>query len=425
MVLPEPTQADDDEQNDPTSPVVDGFSRRNSLPSAALSAQEIQTLDLALHQDGTESDHRAVLRTLRKMPNKKFLDSVKRKSRSADALRDVAQSQNTLQAQERRLSDEIKYWRNSIIEDPIPQFNSSQHVEHEEEANQSNSSQTPTLRTRRSSGDEETTSEGFEFPGLVIGNSGGSVEQRITTVEVKLVDLECAIANLQGYDVAQPVVLGKPPRRRKGLQNLSQQATARAFSNPTMVPKSSFDSYSTGSSTSKDNRDEMSEHRKSVATTIRPVITSQPEVSTPSTPHSALPTQSHTEEEFTRLMSMLTQEQEARRALESQLKDLQKQINEIRFPTTSRGPPTPSHFSTPTSNPIGPSPISTKRLTVLPLRMATPRLTTRKTSSVKENSGDDTDTDDGILDVYETPTEAREFGFGVDTPRSPPLVGVV
>ena len=122
---------------------------------------------------------------------------------------------------------------------------------------------------------------------------------------------------------------------------------------------------------------------------------------------------------------MLAQEQEARRGLESQLRDLQKQINDIRFPAALRGPPTPAHFSTPTSNVIDSSPMSTKRHTILPFRTASPRLISTTAAGLKENEGDETDTDDGFLDVYETPTEARDYGYGLVTPRSLPLVGVM
>lgn len=86
------------------------------------------------------------------MPSRSFIDSVRRRSRSADALRDMAQSQKPLQAQERRLSDEIKYWRNIIKKDPILLFtNSRQAVREAEEAEEasSTSAQTPATPVRR------------------------------------------------------------------------------------------------------------------------------------------------------------------------------------------------------------------------------------------------------------------------------------
>jgi len=425
VTSPEPTDAQDSGL-ETTRPLVDGYSRRNSLPSVVLSSQEAQRLGFSLNQHVVGSDYKVLQRPLRRMPNRSLIDNVRRKSRSADALRDMALSQNTLQAQERRLSDEIKYWRHSIIEDPIPLFTSGRQEAREEvEATSSTSSQTPTPPERRPSKDIPARPQGLDFSGLIIGNVDASVEQRITTVEVKLIDLECAIANLQGYEVTQPVALGKPHRRRKALQDMSQQAKALSFSTPAIHPKSSFDSFSTKSSASKDEQNQSGEQRKSVVNTLRPVTAAQSDASTAVAPHPPIPVDTNTENEFARLMSMLSQEQEARRGLESQLKDLQKQINELRFPAAPRGPPTPAHFSTPTSNTLDSSPISGKRHTVLPFRNASPRSTWKKTSILNENEGEETDTDDGFLDVYETPTEAMKYGFGIDAPRSQPMVGVM
>lgn len=254
----------------------------------------------------------------------------------------------------------------------------------------------------------------------MIGNVDANVEQRITTVEVKLIDLECAIANLQGYEVAKQVVLPKPPRRRKALQ----QSKTRSSSTPSIIPQSSFDSFSIEPSTSEERQEQIDEHRNSVANTLRPGTATRSNASIAMASH-PLPAQTPAENEFARLVSMLTQEQEARRDLESQLKDLQKQINELRLSAGPRGPPAPGHFATPTSNVHDSSPVSTKRHTILPFRTASPRLALMMTSSQKEHEGEETDTDDGFLDFYETPTETREYGFGIDIPRSPSMVGVM
>ena len=391
-----------------------------------LSSQEAQRLGLTLNHQDIESDNAAIHRPSKKATNRSFIDSVRRRSRSADELRDMARSQNSLQAQERRLSDEIKYWRNSVIEAPIPSYISCrQDAKKGVEDTRSTSSHTPTFPTKRSSEDDTARPQGFDFSGLMIGNVDASVEQRITTVEVKLIDLECAIANLQGHEVAQRAVLGKRPRRTKVLRDLSPQDKASSASSPNIIPQSSFDSFSTSSSTSDDSQRQTDEHRHSVANTLRPGTAAQADASTTVASHAILPQQNSSEDEYARLVSILTQEQEARQGLESQVKDLQKQINELRYPAVHRGPPTPGHFATPTSNLLDSPPISATRHTVLPFRTASPRLTLRMTSMQKENEGDETDTDDGFLDVYETPTETREYGFGIDSTRTPPLIGVV
>lgn len=390
-----------------------------------LSSQEVQRLDLTLNQHGKGSDYKSISKSLRRIPHRSLLDTVKRKSRSADALREMARSQNTLQAQERRLSDEIKYWRNSIVEDPLPSLSSSrQETTEEVEESHSSSSLTAPPSLTHIVKDSPPRPQAFDFSGLMTGGGDASVEQRITTVEVKLIDLECAIANLQDSDTSQSAVLARPPRRRQALPDLNQLANMRSFSTSVLYPQSSFDSFSTSSSTSEDKEDQTNEHRNSIANTIRPDTTAQPDTST-TIGRPPTPAQTNSEEEFAKLITMLTQEQEARRGLESQLKDLQKQINDLRFPAISRGPPTPGHFSNPTCNMMDSSPISTKRCTILPFRTATPRMILRKRSSQKENEEDETDTDDGFLDVYETPMEAREYGFGINAPRSSPMVGVM
>lgn len=426
VITPEPSQA----PNNGAETIrcfVDGFSRRNSLPSVVLSSQEAQRLDLTLNQSGLGSDSKLFPRPLRRMPHRSLIDSARRKSRSADALRDIALSQNTLQAQERRLSDEIKYWRHSIIEDPLPSFTSGrQEVSEAVEATSSTSSPTSTPRVRHPSKDIPPRPRAFDFSSLMFGNGDATVEQRVTTVEVKLVDLECAIANLQGHQLAPTAVLRNPPRRGKVSQDLSRKASAQSFRSAAIFPKSSFDSFSTESSTSNSKADRMDEYRESMANPVRPERAAPSNASTAVGAQPPPAAQSYAEGEYDRLMSILTREQEARRGLESQLNDLQKQINELRFPAATRGLPTPGHCSTPTPNVLDVSPICPQRHPILPFTTAPPRLRLQKSAVFKEIEGEETDTDDGFLDVYETPTEAgREYGFGMDGPRTSMLVGVM
>lgn len=428
MTTPEPTQA----HNNGAETIrcfVDGFSRRNSLPSVVLSSQEAQKLDLTLNQLGNQPEN--FPRPLRRMPHRSLIDSVRRKSRSADALREMAHPQNTVQAQERRLSDEIKYWRTSIIEDPIPSFASArQEMEEQVEAAPATSSPASTSSARHPSKDVAARPQGFGFSGLILGNGDASVEQRITTVEVKLVDLECAVANLQRCETTPTVVLGNPRSRSKATQDLSAQASARSFRTPTIFPKSSFDSFSTASTTSKSKREATYDHRNSAANTGRPQTAVPFDASTPVAAHPPLLlARNHAESEFARLLSMLSQEQEARRGLESQLKDLQRQIHELRFMPAAlpRGAPPPNHFSTPTSQVLDLTSLPTHRRSLLPFRNATSRSNLNKSTSIGETEGEETDdTDDGFLDVFETPTEAaRDRGFGMDGHGTALLVGVM
>lgn len=268
----------------------------------------------------------------------------------------------------------------------------------------------------------------------MIANADDSVEQRIATVEVKLADLECAIANLRGTEPGTALGGPKPPRRRRAVPDLSQEVNAQPFSGSIIIPKSSFDSSSTDSAASRMSEKQMS---NSAANTLRPTTPAPADDSQmmwhhPSPP-APLPVQAHAVEEFARLMAMLTNEQEARRGLESQLWELQKQINEMRYPPRLSTSPT-SH---PNNNASASSP---KRHAVLPFwtassspRQQHQRVLTQipRMPSLPRNEAygidteTETDTDDGFVDVYETASEARGYGIGVDSPRSPPLVGVV
>ena len=416
-------------------PVNYGSRRRNSLPSVVLSVEEAELLRQNLEEQGVTKEIKVLQRPPKRVGTKSLLDNLKRKSRSAGALRDMAESQNSFQAQERRLSEEIKYWRNSIIDNPIPIFSAYKHVPEEEgAAPEPARAEIPEPSIRVPSEVTSPPSQGFDFRNFVTGGEDASVEQRITTVEVKLVDLEYAIANMRA---------GHPMT----LENLSRRPQApRAVTAPNIMPKSSFDSFSTGSSASDYSDLGREEYRKSVAGTLRPVTITQARdlvngFEKPAFQHG------HTDDDFSQLMSMFQQEREARLALESQLHDLQKQMNEIRFPhNTPRGfpsPPATAQYNTPThansvnhsSSPVSVVTAASNRYTVLPYRPASPRVSSlakAPSPRVKETEAEDdeaeTDTEDGFLEAFETPNEAataRAYGIAVDAHRSPQLVGVI
>lgn len=400
---------------------MDTFRRRNSFPNVMLPSQDAQDLGAGYDGSGNGVDHRPFPNSLRKTTHRSLLDSMKRRSRSADDLRDTAELKDKLQAQERRLSDEIKYWRNSVIQDPIPTLTISRtEATGDFQVTRSDSSQTPMPPERTPSKNPQSRPPGVDFSALIKGTGDTSVEQRVTTVEVKLIDLEYAIANLQGYELAQPIGQAKPARRRQASQHSWRQANTRSMNTSRLFPQSSFESSSSsGSNQEKD----IGERRSSAANTLRPHPAPASDPLTAVAPHPP-----RHDAELTRLMSMLSQEQEARRGLESQLKDLQRQINDIRFPCVVRGPPTPGHFSTPTCAGFETPPMFNKRNTILPFRTSSPMPNALRTgtATAREHGGDETDTDDGFSDVYETPAEGRDYGFGgAVTGRSPALVGVM
>lgn len=70
--------------------LVGGSSKRNSLPGIVPSRQEAQWLEPVTMPQDVDSDPKSSPGRLRRMPHRNFIENKKRKSRSADALRDMA-----------------------------------------------------------------------------------------------------------------------------------------------------------------------------------------------------------------------------------------------------------------------------------------------------------------------------------------------
>lgn len=349
--------------------------------------------------------------------------SYKRRSRSANQLRDIAQ-------QWRNRDDEIQYWRRSIMEDPLPTYTESRPTTRENEVQPDTADVAEPVRSVHTAEDVDKSihvmpSQTFDFGNLMGHNPEDSVEQRLTTLEVKIVDLELALARLSDNDIGRPTVLDKPPSPTKSLQvshkasfksekssisAVSHQAAWAPSPEPSGVPKES------ASPATERN------HRSSAATTLRPntAVRRSAEPRQQSPAHSPVQPLYATLEHIEKLMILIQREQANRHKLELHCKTLENQLDLLQ-----RSPPY-SHFKAhlyPTPSPDEPSFGAVRKPSAggsfsSNLRPSEPRSEFRDDSSIESRT-----TDDGYPDAYETPTEIKENSSILDQIRVQKPVG--
>jgi hypothetical protein len=415
-----PEQVEHMRQNlDPSHKTDDPVSRhrrRNTLPSVALSAHESQMLAATLGEVGMRPTSKTPLYS-----DGGLTRNIKRRSRSADELRDDARSHQMSPIQWRRRSGEIQYWRNSVLEKPLPGI--------QREAYNSRESERPRFRSvgpSPSSVDPSASRDSlkqFQFDSFTSANGQtATIEQRVTTLEVKFIDHEYAIAQLQGCDIARPVASANMPKRRS-VQDLFPEQNERQFSVPFDQHGQTFLSSPRDSPTPGDDIGHPARQgRSSNVPTLRPINTSGVSFTSPSgdSPSS----NEMTAAQFDKLMSTLKAEQAARRTLEEKVTELQAQIEGLRSaPHLHRRPgayPTPSPDSRHSILAFRGQP--TRRSVVC---FPTTRVRSDETSRFSITDADDTDTDDGFLDTYETPMEAQDSKFGFHSNRSSTALAMI
>jgi len=325
----------------------------------------------------------------------------KRRSRSADAYYDASRGHRMSPIQWRqwrRRSDEIRFWRDSIAESPLLasklEDRDTPAVEEvqEDAANAADEAPDDTNKDTRAT---------FNFGVLATSmheQEAVGIEQRLVTLEVKLMDLEYAISKIQAQPPSpagpspqhlQPDLQLRNPSAGSGQSGTSspfksaeQKYTSVAESEPIEPPShSSNGSY----------RDRMA-RPLSNAPTIRPPTAPSPVANEQDTKtsHKRNSITSLTIDHYTTLITLIRREQVARIRLEDQVSDLQRQLMNIQYPS-----PPQSRMRIPRWKG---SPYHVTSSEVMPARSG---------RSVFED--DDTDTEDGDEDIYETPTERREL----------------
>ncbi|MCJ1419847.1 hypothetical protein MMC32_006203 [Xylographa parallela] len=328
----------------------------------------------------------------------------KRRSRSADAFYDATRghSMSPIQwRQWRRRSDEIKYWRDSVAESPALKSK----FDDDDGSSVEGALEEPAVPIDET-GDQEDdiTRDTFDF-GILASSMQEqepvSIEERVVTMEVKLMDLEYAISKIQAQSHS-PVNLPpdvKPPATRERSLSLGSAASESSLQAKAMGQSTSTNEGSESTQPTSQSSDEPSFKQKarpiSNAPTIRPAkiapTTSNAQQSPPKRNRNSIT--SLTIDHYTTLIGLIRREQAARIRLEDQVTDLQRQIMTMK-----------------TASPVD----SRSRIPRWQGNTYHPN-----SSAVSDYRGgrythdlDETDTDDGFQDVYETPIERREFEGG-------------
>jgi hypothetical protein len=339
--------------------------------------------------------------------------NLKRCSRSADELRDEVRSHQISSIQWRRRSGEIQYWRNSVVENPIPERRGTERdAYHSLESERLHfRSFAPSPNTAPRSPYRDALRQ-FQFGSFSdAGGPTATVEQRLTTLEVKFIDHEYAIAELQGCDITRPVASAGVPKRRS-VKDIFPETSDPQFSTSTASQGHTFLSSPADSPTPADDFDHCPQHhRSSNAPTLRPT--------TDNSPYSNL----ITAEPFDAVMALIAAEQAARRKLEDQVSELQAQVDELR--NASYLPRRPSAYPTPSPESRHSTLASRGHLTRRLVGLPRSRVGSDETSRFSVTDADESDTENGFLDSFETPRETQESRSGFESNHASPIASMI
>jgi hypothetical protein len=334
-----------------------------------------------------------------------LMRNVKRRSRSADELRDGIRSHPMSPIQWRRRSGEIQYWRNSVLENPIPEPSRTRHDAYPLEPERSpvrSFAPSPSSARRLDSRD---SLKQFQFGSFTnAADHSATTEQRLTTLEVKFIDHEYAIAELQGCNIKKPATATKVPKRRS-FQDIFPETRD---SSPVRI----FLSSPADSPTPADDHGHSTQHhRSSNAPTLRPLTDISPSSNVITT------------EQYEALMALLAAEQAARRALEETVTELQAQVDELR--NASYLSCRPSAYPTPSPESRHSPSTMRGQPPRRPLGFPHSRVGSDETSRFSVTDADESDAEAGFLDTFETPRESQESRFGYDRDRGPLTTAVI
>lgn len=280
------------------------------------------------HEDHEDSKSQPSLRT-------------HRRSKSADALRDLMRQHRMSPIQWRRRSDEIKFWRTSVLEMneeeediEVQPRNSSQHkprLDSLPEGQKAKSANEDSLPLP-----DVSTPAPFQFESLIasMADPDATVEQRLTTIEVKLMDLEFAISKIQGTDNN---VFSKPPASSPEPRNMSLSPNLATAS-----PNDAASVVSEATTQSSASFGGGGEERPISTSTLRPsMIYSQQPPPWQNNSWSSINLHGISIEQYSALVTLVRREQTARKALENQVTQLQEEMQQFRhasgFPASPPG----------------------------------------------------------------------------------------
>lgn len=379
--------------------------RRNTLPILTLDSSE-QPEEPRRRQSGHLQEDPIPQRPGTSMPPQMppSIQYLNRRSKSAGALTDLVLPPKTKVSDRRDRSEEIAFWRNSVVNDPLPQMPSI-------ESMSSLNSFKAQARPRKDSSKQPRPSiepvQDFDF-GLNGGTNNlgsGTLQDRVNTLEIKLFDFEYALAKLQGTDLEKPTLPKKTSPRRSVRSPIPESRASSSSTNDTSCLSSPDEKWS---SPMPRQQPQHRQDRTSKATTIKPVHTRRPssrsQVSSPSI---------HiTRSQYDALQALIEDEKAARHQLEMRMVTLQQQVESLKYPAHA--------YARAVQYPT-PSPDSSQNPAMLtasgPLKRSpamTPEKNPDETSRFSMSETDpetETDTDDRTYtyksspEVFETPQE--------------------
>lgn len=248
-----------------------------------------------------------------------------RRSRSADDLAEILQKRP--EASERRdRAEEIAFWRNSIVADPLPMLPRSTRTTPEPITSISKHKHTASEAKSRPSVEPI---QDFDF-GLSTSaetKQPNNLMERVNTLEVKLQDFEYALSNLQGTNYADTGARKKSSPTSSAWKPFLESATTSTQESTTSgnsYPSSPSDQWHVHL-----YKEQQKTDRTSKATTVKPVHRRLPsnrsEGSTPSSIRL-------TGDQYDTLCALMHDEKVARQTLEAQVMNLQKEVDILRSP---------------------------------------------------------------------------------------------
>lgn len=329
-----------------------------------------------------------------------------RRSKSAGALTDLVHTPKSKPSGRRDRSEEIAFWRNSVVNAPLPQMPSIESMRSLNSFRGERSLEDALSKQPRPSIEPV---QDFDF-GLNNGSAAvrsSTLQERVNTLEVKLFDFEYALAKLQGNDLTKPALPQKPSRRRSTRSAIPESRGSSSSTNDTSYLSSPDEKWS---SPVLRQQPHHKHDRASKATTIKPIHTRRPssrsQVSSPSI---------HiTHSQYDALRTLIEDEKAARHQLEMQMINLQQQVENLRTPVHAYirpvQYPTPSPDSSFQNHSKG---ISSKAIRRSPIFRENKNLNETSRFSMSETDPEtELDTDDrnyaskGSPEVYETPQES-------------------
>ncbi|PGH27608.1 hypothetical protein AJ80_00621 [Polytolypa hystricis UAMH7299] len=404
------------DENPSLMPAVQQARRRATLPSIILPPEEAGELAAKITQSPTRpssirssSEPRESFGELPRRSSRQY----KRRSRSASALREAAITHRMSPIQWRRRSDEIKFWRTSVLKsNGSPSISTRPEtattvdsVVHGLEESQVD----PAVRNSNNTVGPELSPRPFHFSTLMgtMGDGGEtSLAQRVATLEVKLMDLEFAIAKLQGQGIS-PI---RPTPFERASRQPSPHTKDHEPSNSSGRDPSTFIGSADSSTDSNPSQaSHAGDHRTSV-TTIRPRASSQQLSSLQ--PSSVSDFTGISVDQYSALTTLVRREQTARKQLEEQLLELQRDIAQMRhaYRISMQG-----SFLLPGSD------SASFHRTVRPM-FSSPSI---NMDSRAADGGMDMDRESSYLDSYYTRTEDVYGRPNIEAPARKQIVGMI